>query len=301
MYFQDAKKRLMATIRQKGSPTLFVTFSCAEYEWLELAKSIYETVHKTNITIEEIRNLPTVERNKLISENVVQSTLHYSKRTEKLMSLLKSGGMFLHNGEEYVVDSYFYRIEFQARGAPHSHCLLWLRSKNNKSPPSMWNDVIQNSKDLSESIASFCDSIISGSSDAMNCDKHEVIEQDCEECQRGRNMVEKFQRHKHGFSCHKKGKKIRIQASEGHGRLDKQKIASELLLDVCRLRHPKVPMDRTEFIWAFPKDTDTVVVKNAKQDYNKIYKYLLRLTHSEDFTTSEEWQQFKSVIFSVFV
>ena len=53
MYFQDAKKRLMATIRQKGSPILFVTFSCAEYEWLELAKSIYETVYKTNSTIEE--------------------------------------------------------------------------------------------------------------------------------------------------------------------------------------------------------------------------------------------------------
>ena len=301
MYFQDAKKRLMATLRQKGSPTLFVTFSCAEYEWLDLAKSIYETVHKTSITIEEIRNLPTAEKNKLISDNVVQSTLHFSKRTDKLMSLLKGGGIFFHNGEEYVVDSYFYRIEFQARGAPHSHCLLWLRSKDNESPPSMWNDDIHNNEDLCESIASFCDSIMSGSSDDMNCDQHEEVLQDCEECQRGRIMVEKFQSHKHSFSCHKKGKKIRIQGNEGHGRLDKHKVGEELLLDVCRLRHPKVPIDRTEFIRAFSQDTNAEVLKRAKQDYNKIYKYLLRLTHTEDFKTSQEWQHFKSLSFSQFL
>ena len=207
MYFQDAKKRLMATLRQKGPPTLFVTFSCAEYEWLELAKSIYETVYKIRITVEEIKNLSAAERNKLVSDNVVQTTLHYSKRTDKLMSLLKSGGIFFHNGEEYIVDSYFYRIEFQARGAPHSHCLLWLRSKENKSPPSMWSDEIQHNEDLCNDIASFCDSIMSGSSDDMHCEKHEAIEQDCAECQKGKNMVDKFQQHKHSFSCHKKGKK----------------------------------------------------------------------------------------------
>ena len=133
----------------------------------------------------------------------VQSTLHYSKRTDKLMSLLKSGGIFFHNYEEYIVDSYFYRIEFQARGAPHSHCLLWLRSKENKSPPSMWSDEIRHNEDLCNDIASFCDSIMSGSSDDMHCEKHEIVEQDCEECQKGKNMVDKFQQHKHSFSCHK--------------------------------------------------------------------------------------------------
>merc|ERR1712208_254892 len=33
MYYQDTKKKLMGTLRQKGAPTLFTTFSCAEYEW----------------------------------------------------------------------------------------------------------------------------------------------------------------------------------------------------------------------------------------------------------------------------
>merc|ERR1712013_872614 len=76
MYYQDTKKKLMATLRQKGAPTLFATFSCAEFDWNSLALSIYETVNK---------------KKKLISENVTQSTVHFAKRTDKLMSILNRG------------------------------------------------------------------------------------------------------------------------------------------------------------------------------------------------------------------
>ena len=31
MYFEEAKRGVMALLRQKGSPSLFVTLSCAEY------------------------------------------------------------------------------------------------------------------------------------------------------------------------------------------------------------------------------------------------------------------------------
>jgi hypothetical protein len=37
MYYQDTKKKLMATLRQKGAPTLFTTYSCAEFDWESLA------------------------------------------------------------------------------------------------------------------------------------------------------------------------------------------------------------------------------------------------------------------------
>ena len=62
MYYQDTKKKLMATIRQKGAPTLFTTFSCAEYDWNSLAKSIYETVNKKKVSIEDIKKLPAAEK-----------------------------------------------------------------------------------------------------------------------------------------------------------------------------------------------------------------------------------------------
>ena len=71
-YYQKAKKDLFATIRQHGSPTLFQTFSCAEFEWDVLCQKIYETVYNEKIDIEVIKNKDKTWKNKLVSENVVQ-------------------------------------------------------------------------------------------------------------------------------------------------------------------------------------------------------------------------------------
>ena len=43
---------------------------------------------------------------------------------------------------------------------------------------------------------------------------------ECEECQNLRDKVEKYQTHKHTFTCAKKRKTITIQSNEGHGRYD---------------------------------------------------------------------------------
>ena len=56
MYYQDTKKRLMATLRQKGAPTLFTTLSCAEFDWNDLAHKIYETVNRKKEDISFIEN-----------------------------------------------------------------------------------------------------------------------------------------------------------------------------------------------------------------------------------------------------
>ena len=103
----------MATLRQKGAPTIFTTLSCAEYEWDELALRIYETINKTKSSLEFIRGKTNAWRNKIISENVVQSTVHFSKRTDKIMAILQKEGLFTHLGTTYRVNNYFYRVEFQ--------------------------------------------------------------------------------------------------------------------------------------------------------------------------------------------
>ena len=97
MYYEDIKKKLHAKIRQHGAPTLFCTLSAAEFDWDELAQSIYETNNREKISIEWIRKQTPAWKNKLISENVVQSTVHFSKRTEKIMSLLSKVPIFEHN------------------------------------------------------------------------------------------------------------------------------------------------------------------------------------------------------------
>ena len=99
----------------------------------------------------------------------------------------------------------------------------------------------------------------------------------------------------------KKGKVIRISGSEGHGRLDHKIQGEDLQIDVCRLRHPKYPIDKTEFVFGFPNDVDEDQLKKAKQDYRKIRKYLLRITYGEKFKDSEEWKIFKKLTFNEFL
>ena len=214
-------------------------------------------------------------KNKLISENVTQSTLHFSKRTDKIMSFLSSKGMFAHGGKNFSTDSYFYRVEFQQRGAPHIHCLLWLEDEDGKKPPSMWNDDNLSEEELNTQIADFADSVMSGSALDMNCDSCAEYNEDCENCIEGKKLVEKYQIHRHTFSCRKKGRVCRIRENEGHGRLDNKVEGEHLLTPVCRLRHPKYPIDKTVFVRSFPANTEESEFQEAKKDYYKIRKYLL--------------------------
>ena len=106
-YYEDAKKNVMALIRQNGCPTIFLTLSCTEFDWPELLKEVAETVYRRKILIKEIEEMSDKEKRKLISENHVQTTLHFQKRVEKLFSIV--GYTFFKVGEKmYHVSSYFF-------------------------------------------------------------------------------------------------------------------------------------------------------------------------------------------------
>ena len=42
---------------------------------------------------------------------------------------------FKGSSSNYHVSNYFYRIEFQQRGAPHVHSLLWMKDKDGNDAP----------------------------------------------------------------------------------------------------------------------------------------------------------------------
>ena len=49
MYYEYAKKNLMALIRQNVCPTLFLTLLSAEFDWTELVKEVAETVYRKKL------------------------------------------------------------------------------------------------------------------------------------------------------------------------------------------------------------------------------------------------------------
>ena len=235
MYYEESKKNLMALLRQQGCPSVFLTLSCAEFDWPELLKEIMETVLRKKVTKEDIEQLTPSEKNKLISDNVVQSTLHFQKRVDKMFSLMRTD-FFDASKTAYHVSSYFYRIEFQQRGAPHVHSLLWLKNRENQEAPNFWFESEEKDQNKSNhddqykikqeqerifKVEEFANFLISTSSDDIKCENHKSTD-DCEnepivckECQLLKEKVDKYQNHRHTFTCAKKMKAMRIKENEG--------------------------------------------------------------------------------------
>ena len=94
---------------------------------------------------------------------------------------------------------------------------------------------------------------------------------------------------------------IKIYPKEGHGRLDGLIEDDMLLVPVCRFNHPKNPIDKTEFILGFPENYDEIELKKAKADYSRIRKFLLRITHGNDFEKGQKWKKFKEMSFQEFL
>ena len=330
MYYAESKKNLMALLRQNGCPSIFLTLSCAEFDWPELLREIMETVYRKKVTKEDIEKLTKSEKNKLISENVVQSTLHFQKRVDKMFSLMQKD-FFEGASETYHVSSYFYRIEFQQRGAPHVHSLLWLKNKKNEDAPNFWFETEDKKRDQNEmtedqqkrydekkkleyanrikQIEEFADCLISTSSKDISCDEHEDLNNDddsklnCEQCQNLIGIVDKYQSHNHTFTCEKKKRTITIKESEGHGRQDGNIKGPQLYnVSICRFRFPKFPMDETKLILGMSKDLDETVINTRKADLNRIIKYLVRQTYSErNHSECEGWKHLKDLTFWEFL
>jgi hypothetical protein len=306
MYYEAAKRNLMATLRQKGAPTLFITLSSAEYQWEGLLKSVYETVHGELATDEIIKSMSPAEKNRLITDNVVQTTVHFQKRIEKIITKLMQPGFLEKStnpntsnlppnpipsntpkGQKEDDDSnpsYFYRIEFQARGAPHVHLLAWLKDKNGVPAPSL---LISNDENIEQNmcdIAEYHDSII-------QC----LVEEN--EDQTLKDNIEKFQFHTCGFTCHKRKKTITIRANEGHafGETNMSKMIELPHVPVCRFLFPRAPMDKTTVLLGFNKDESEELIKAAKLDYLAIRKYLIRQTHVPDNSRLEDQVHYKNL------
>ena len=60
-----------------------------------------------------------------VAEDPVTCAIYFNKLVRVIMSILGSKKSFNPFGRHRVVD-YFLRIEFQHRGSPHAHILLWL-------------------------------------------------------------------------------------------------------------------------------------------------------------------------------
>ena len=178
-YFQAVAKDLFAMIRQLGPATFFTSFSAAETRWKHLLKILGKIVDGVDYNDENIENLTWAEKCRLIQSDPATCARHFDRQVQLLFKFLKDDVEPLGP----LVD-YFYRVEFQQRGSPHIHCLLWI-----KHSPKIDNDV--------EDVIEFIDKYISCSKPTMESNEE-------------MSALVANQMHRHSHTC-RKGRKFQCR------------------------------------------------------------------------------------------
>ena len=111
-YWYMRNSELKCMIREWGTPTLFLTFSCAEYESPEIINYI-----------KKVNNVPdNYPSGKLCVEDPISVSRKFSQKFHSFFQTVLIKGQVL--GE---ISHFFWKKEYQARGAPHYHVVVGLR------------------------------------------------------------------------------------------------------------------------------------------------------------------------------
>ena len=172
-YWQKVHYEVLAMIRQLGIPTWFLTLSAADMKWPEVIQIIARQ-YGTSLTEEQVANLSWEQKCTWLRRNPVTAARHFQYRFELFWSdFLKS-----HANPIGKVTDYMIRIEFQARGSPHAHTIVWI-----ENAPKFGIDPI-------EEVTEFIDKYQTCANPSDDTDLYELV---------------KLQSHVHSSSCMRKG------------------------------------------------------------------------------------------------
>ena len=144
-YFERAKKYIFAMIRQLGPATLFCSFSSAETKWIHLLRILGKLVDDIEYSDSELENLNWEEKStRLIQSDPVTCARHFDYQFNQFLRYFLMSNA-AHLGK---VADWFYRVEYQQRGTPHIHMLIWLE------------DAPVYGSDSDDELTSFIDEII---------------------------------------------------------------------------------------------------------------------------------------------
>ncbi|XP_033741835.1 uncharacterized protein LOC117328415 [Pecten maximus] len=173
-YLEKRKKDVFAMIRQLGLPTWFGSLSAGDTRWHDLLRILGELNDGVTYTAEQLQNMTWQDKTRLVQQDPVTCARHFDNRVLQFINIvLKSDHAPL--GE---LDDYFYRVEFQHRGSPHIHMLMWIKNSP-KYKSSSESEIVQ-----------FVEKYISCSGNVSDHLKPLVD----------------IQTHKHSKTCRKKGK-----------------------------------------------------------------------------------------------
>lgn len=135
-YLQHCRRNVFAMVRQLGRPSFFMTLSMADTKWTGLHEALQYLQGKSGMPL-YFQNI--VE---LLHHDPITCVRYYVHRRDALFNtILKSEtGVLGH------VEDFYFLDEFQHRGSPHTHILLWCRNtpdlvSGSENEVSSWMDA----------------------------------------------------------------------------------------------------------------------------------------------------------------
>ena len=112
----------LAMFNALGKPTWFLTLSAAEHLWPEMIQALGK-VEGMTFSVQEVKDMNHAKKSKLLMRNPVTTVRVWKHRFDSFFNdyLRHRNGGPLGKVNDFVV-----KIEFQARGSPHAHILLWI-------------------------------------------------------------------------------------------------------------------------------------------------------------------------------
>ena len=122
-YWQHQLYEVLAMIRSLGIPTWFLTLSAADLHWPEMIQATM-CQYGEIITKEEVAKMDWQTKSDKLQSNPVTGVQVFQHHVEAFFSeYLLSSDHPVGDIHDHVI-----KIEFQERGTPHAHCLLWARN-----------------------------------------------------------------------------------------------------------------------------------------------------------------------------
>ena len=179
-FFNKLLYDLLGMIRQLGPCTWFVTLSAADLKWKDTIRIIAAQQGQT-LTDQEIDSLTWEQKCTWLRSNPVTAARHFDHRIDLFMKHILLNKNINPLGE---ITDFKYRIEFQQRGSPHVHMLLWV------------TDAPDIESSLEEDVQKFVDKHVSC---ALPVDNEDLTE-----------LLLLVQRHTHSLTCRKHGQACRF-------------------------------------------------------------------------------------------
>ena len=123
-YLEKRKKDIFAMIRQLSLPIWFVSLSAADTRWNVLLKMLAKLNDAVEYSDKDIEASTWQEKTRLVQKDPSTSSSYFDHRVQEFLNtVLKSEIEPIGK----VLD-FFYRVEFQQRGSPHIHMLIWIEN-----------------------------------------------------------------------------------------------------------------------------------------------------------------------------